>query len=329
MTESSVSAICRPIAQLRRELEGPRGKSAFARRLDLSPSTYDYYENGRVPPADVLVRIADTCGVDLRWLLTGESARSDQLPADHPALQRASRLLADRPHAGQALAAFVEILIEAGKFPRKIGKSEQVPAGADSPDDPPGQDRADASGYRTPQASWIPILGRSAAGVPAFWADGGDGDGTATIGQMIARFAGRAPDRQKHHPVSGQGELGQLDVQYILVPPAATDEVPVEFVACQDCKQRFPDSFALRIDGDSMSPEIEHGDLVLASPSAPAVDGRAAIVQLSGQIGVTCKLFRRDGETVHLVAINEQVAPVTVPAETVEWALRVLARVKL
>jgi transcriptional regulator with XRE-family HTH domain len=307
-------------------MHGPRGKSAFARKLGLAASTYDYYENGRVPPADVLVRIADQTGVDLRWLLTGRNDPARPMPTDHPALQRAASLLADRPNAGDALAAFVEILQAADRFPRKVGQAPSQ--AAPSAEGARPSRRAADSGYRIPHASWIPLLGRSAAGVPAFWQDPDQAAGTRTIGEMIEKFAGRAPTRQSHTQARADGELGQVPVHRILVPPAASDEVPVEFVACQDCKRRYPDAFALQIDGDSMSPDIAHGDLVLASPSAPAVDGRTAIVQLDGQVGVTCKLFRRAGNLVHLVALNEQIEPVTVPAEAIDWALRVLARVR-
>ncbi len=327
MTDAELPPICQRIAQLRAEMHGPRGKSAFARKLGLAASTYDYYENGRVPPADVLVRIADETGVDLRWLLTGRSDPARPMPTDHPALQRAAGLLADRPNAGDALAAFVEILQAADRFPRKVGqaRSQANPSGRQRPSAP---DPDPDSGYRIPHASWIPVLGRSAAGVPAFWQDPDQAAGTRTIGEMIEKFAGRAPTRQSQTQARADGELGQVPVHRILVPPAASDEVPVEFVACQVCKRRYPDAFALQIDGDSMAPEIAHGDLVLASPSAPAVDGRTAIVQLDGQIGVTCKLFRRAGHLVHLVALNEKIEPVTVPVETIDWALRVLARVR-
>jgi SOS-response transcriptional repressor LexA len=77
-----------------------------------------------------------------------------------------------------------------------------------------------------------------------------------------------------------------------------------------------------------MAPEIRHGDVVICSPSVPAADGAAAVVQLKGQIGVTCKLFRRAGQTVHLVPINEQYAPQAFSARRMVWAQKVLARVR-
>ncbi|MFP4053868.1 MAG: helix-turn-helix transcriptional regulator, partial [Phycisphaerae bacterium] len=85
---------------------------------------------------------------------------------------------------------------------------------------------------------------------------------------------------------------------------------------------------ALRVDGDSMSPEIRHGDLVVLSPSAPALDGRPAVVQIDRQIGVTCKLLRREGDRTHLIGLAESVPPLSIDTGKVAWALRVLARIR-
>ena len=101
-----------------------------------------------------------------------------------------------------------------------------------------------------------------------------------------------------------------------------------EFVVAGSLKRRFSDAFAVRIDGDSMAPEIRHGDVVICSASGEAAEGRAALVQLDGQIGVTCKILRHQGDTVHLVPVSEQYPPQAFPAESVRWARRVLARVR-
>jgi len=110
--------ICRRIAALRRRLHGDRGKSRFAEQLGISPSTYNYYEARRVPPAGVLVRIADAAGVDIRWLLTGEDAEPS-VSADHPAVRRIAVLLAEHPSAAAPLVAFVDILAASLAWPSK------------------------------------------------------------------------------------------------------------------------------------------------------------------------------------------------------------------
>ena len=175
--EDSQSGIGERLASLRLELAGPRGKSLFAKQLGISPSTYAYYEGGRTPPAEVLVRIADLTGVDLRWLLTGDVAEGAPAPADHPAVRRAAALLGANPAAAGPLAAFLDVLAESMKFPDK-GLALGEAAATDE----------DVVAEQA-QASWIPVLGRSAAGVPQFWADGDSAAGVPDLGELAARYA--------------------------------------------------------------------------------------------------------------------------------------------
>ena len=72
-----------------------------------------------------------------------------------------------------------------------------------------------------------------------------------------------------------------------------------------------------------------HGDLVIVCPSQPAVQGKAAVVQLRGQIGVTCKLYRQDADKVHLIPTNKQYEPQSFEVSEVLWALRVLFRIRV
>lgn len=68
----NTTAICERLKQVRVQVCGPRGQSHFAALLHLSPSTYNYYEKGRVPPVDVLDRAARVTGAPLLWLIRGE-----------------------------------------------------------------------------------------------------------------------------------------------------------------------------------------------------------------------------------------------------------------
>src|SRR2546423_4676897 len=68
----NTAAICERLKQVRVQVCGPRGQSHFAALLQLSPSTYNYYEKGRVPPVDVLDRAARVTGSPLLWLIRGE-----------------------------------------------------------------------------------------------------------------------------------------------------------------------------------------------------------------------------------------------------------------
>jgi len=313
MKPSSSLEICRRIAKVRLELAGPRGKSSFAKQLGLSPSTYDYYESTRVPPAGVLVQIADLAGVDLRWLLTGEESGGRAVPASHPVLRRAADLLASHPNAAASLAAFLDILSESMKFPAKQKSPGRTEA-------------AEQTKTTSAEKSWIPILGRSAAGVPQFWSDSNEAKGLTTLRELIERHTGKHDWRTSPAGVDeGSGRDATVEIITLSEPD---EKDTVEFIAAGELKSKYGDAFAVRIDGESMAPDIRHGDLVILSPSVPAAQGKAAVVQLRGQIGVTCKLYRREGNSVHLVPINEQLPPQKFPAKDVLWALRVLARVR-
>jgi SOS-response transcriptional repressor LexA len=322
--------ICRRIAQLRLETAGPRGKASFAKKLGISPSTYDYYESTRVPPAEVLVKIAECTGVDLYWLLTGKTKAGIDVAAGHPLVQRVARLLADSPKAAGPLAVFLEILSGVQKFP-----AGQVPQ-AIFPEVPTAAPKAASKTKEQPppaegqpaKETWIPILGRTAAGVAHFWSRAEEAAGLTTLDELVDRYC-RAPHRSVQPAAAAeQGSADQTAVQVITLPGGAKSPV-VEFIAAEALKRRYGDAFALRIDGDSMAPDIRHGDLVILSPSAPAVDGRPAVVQLTGQIGVICKLYRRVGDRVHLIPIDEQLVPQVFPVSKVRWALAVLARVRV
>ena len=387
--------VCQRIAQVRLEFAGPRGKSRFSKELGISPSTYDYYESSRVPPADVLVRIANLTDVDLGWLLTGEirdGADETNIVAvqNHPILQRAGKLLSKYPPAAKPLAAFLEILSAAMSFPQKklvkpsvqgaekdqtrgegpqedagIHRRKKPSQGSEVEDEPVRQSPLVERGANvaegvaesrdvpnaspnsdTPGRTWIPILGRSAAGVPHFWSETGDArtDGLTTLMDLIERHAaadGSDEVLQSSATVTDETStavaVGAADRKETIQIITLREPIPwgrtedggvVEFVASERLKARYHDAFAVRIDGESMSPEIRHGNLVVLSVSHPAVAGQPAVVQLAGAIGVTCKLYHPTARGVHLVPINEQFPPSVVEPDDIQWALQVLARIQ-
>jgi len=320
MPESTGADICKRIGEVRTELTGPRGRATFAQMLGIPSSTYQNYEVSRVPPAPVLVRIADVAGVDLRWLLTGRSEGQTKIPAGHPVLQRAANMLARCGDAAKPLEAFLDILEASLSLPAKAAAQTAGPQRQSRPAEAPQGPGEAARG-------WIPVLGRTAAGVPHFWSADADAQGTKMLQELIERHARRADRSSAPASAAIEQQARDCAVQIITLPAPAEGEA-AEFIAASSIKARHGDAFALRIDGDSMSPEIRHGDLVVLSPSAPAADGKCAVVQLARQIGVTCKLYRREGQNAHLIPVNEAYSPQTHPAGKVVWALRVLARVR-
>ena len=239
--------------------------------------------------------------------------------------------MAEHPEAAEPLSAFVDLLAATFQWPAKDQPAAEPAAPEVPPASAPGSRARPAPGLPKPPAAqprrdWIPVLGRSAAGVPQFWADEDQAAGVTLLQDLIERHARRS-GRQVQPAVAAEQAGGQAAAQLITLTVPDADSV-AEFVVAGTLKRRYPDAFAVRIDGDSMAPEIRHGDVVICSPSAPAGDGAAAVVQLEGQIGVTCKVFRQAGDTVHLVPINEQYSPQAFPADELVWAQRVLARVR-
>ena len=332
MLEFDEKAVIKRIRFVREQFTGPRGKSKFAQALGVSPSTYNYYEKDRLAPIPVLLKICEVSGADLPWLLTGQSGagkmsqgRASELMQTNPELAKKSWQLADKldgllsssPELTGAVLAFIELLYE----------KKAVQAGSSKLPEPSAQ-----------RPGWIPVLGRTAAGMVHFW------DQTTLprpqqavkqLDELVKKHTGRAilgsikgqltVDLQARPLVKGFRDTAASLVQ---VSSRGPDEV-TEFIECARIYELFPDSFALRIDGDSMSPRINDADIVILSPSVPAAQGHIAIVRLAGQIGVTCKLVRSTESDIHLIPINERYETKIVPRQDLLWALAVLCHIRV
>ena len=55
MNKIDANSIIDRVVLLRQQYSGDRGKSKFARSLGISASTYNYYENNRIPPIEILL----------------------------------------------------------------------------------------------------------------------------------------------------------------------------------------------------------------------------------------------------------------------------------
>lgn len=82
--------------------------------------------------------------------------------------------------------------------------------------------------------------------------------------------------------------------------------------------------FALRIKGDSMSPRIMDGDVVLVKRQDSAEDGDIVIALVDGE--ATCKVLKRSHGSVMLVPFNAAFAPFVYTGQEAE-DLRILGKV--
>jgi len=312
-------AIIERVKLLREQCAGSRGRSKFARALGISPSTYNYYETNRVAPIEILLKICQVTGADLEWLLTGRRAEKGfAFGPNTTILQKLDDLLTNSPELAEPVFAFLELLREK----KGVEKEFQSKIPASEPSRP----------------GWIPVLGRTAAGMVHFW------DQTALpkpkqaiteLDELVKKHIGKAIidsvdttvsiDLQARALVDGikgaEANLIQVSGQ--------DDEQVVEFVECQEIYKLFPDSFALHVDGESMSPRINDGDIVILSASVPAAQGQIGIARVANQIGVTCKLIRSTESQVHLIPINERYETKVVGKKDLLWALAVLCHISV
>jgi phage repressor protein C with HTH and peptisase S24 domain len=317
----SPETICRRIAKVRTDFSGPRGRADFARKIGLSPSTYNYYENNRVPPADVLARIAEVTGVRLEWLILGREPRyaAAELPGhDSPVAQLQhgiADLLAQSPGLAPTLRAFFETLREV--------------SGMKPPTEPPRSPRP--TKVSLDPRELVPIVGYTAASPVHFWRELEQGAATPDIDEKIEQIlsASDVSNRYSAEVAPTHRDAADPGTVAVVQLSAPDEQGVVEFLDAPAIRARCPDALAWRIDGDSMSPRFQHGDLVIARTGVPARTGHPCIARLHGQIGVVCKLYEEQGDLVRLVPVNDAFATSQFPREQVAWALAVLWSVRV
>lgn len=304
------------IRQLRINSFGQRGKSKFAQQIGLSPSTYNYYENDRLAPISVLLKIAQATGVSLNWLITGQNEGRIDTGTENPAIQRVAKLLKDSPKSIPALLAFLDLLDQNDKIQKKLTPTQKI-----------SEDKKNL----------IPVLGRTAAGMIHFWDQTDFSQPTqaaSKLEQIVPKYITEdTTSDNRLLSVDSEGNLFSEELKNIKVHLVQINEFDPtgisEFIQSTEISQLLSDCFALRVDGDSMAPRINDNDIVILSPSVPAEPGKPAVAKLKDQIGVTCKLLRATQDRVHLIPINEKYDIKIVQQEDVLWAFTVLCHIKV
>jgi transcriptional regulator with XRE-family HTH domain len=330
------------LVSLRETVFGPRGRAAFARALGVSPSTYNYYEKGRAPPADLLARAAQVTGADLGWLMTGSGEpfpigppKGADRRVSHPAEEILARLAAAlgatdlRGKDAQPLPGGSE---QRNRLPAALEALRSILAAAEQAF-PPAKETWQSLGGPIPPTA-IPVVGRTAAGVLVPWEKFfAAGEDPQVLDRLIRQVEGRAARRRG-------GELQEADPGGKMDrPPGAaaaliqlsepTPEGIVEYLDLPGLAPIGPGAFALRVDGDSMAPRIRDGDLVVCRCGVGPQPGQTAVVRVRGRVGVTVKLWRPEGNAVHLIPINESHEPSRALRSDILWACRVLWVVRI
>ena len=326
-------SVCRRLERLREEQFGPRGKSEMARRLDIRPSTYDRYERDRVPPADLLVKIARVADVTLEWLLTGEGPKRPPVKADVEAealTRQFQEAITVRPGLRPGISRLLDWVESqprpAGGPPAADAPPPEVSEPPSAPaDPPPAGPQASAAA-----ATLVPVVGSTSAGLARRWEELPDDFGGPEADRRIEDIlASRPTSDGPPARLTGEPDAAASGPVSLVQSSSPDGEGFVEFVDAAELRRAYPDAVAWRIDGDSMAPRYVDGDLVVTSASQPAVAGQPCVARQKGQIGVNCKVYQAEGGDVLLIPINVRHDIQRVPAERIEWAHRVLGVISL
>ena len=314
MKKFDEKALIQRIKLIRTKFAGQRGKSSFARALDISPSTYNYYENDRIPPIDLLLKMAQITDCDLDWLLTGKEQKNDFSGPNSGLLKMVDGLLNSDPGLAQPVNAFIQLLGQKNGIENRIKSGFSI--------------------ENRDKRSWIPVLGRTAAGIIYCWQDEIKPDSKQAVTQLnelVQKYIGKPVHDSSSAKMSidlNKTNISESKAELIQVN-ADSDEQIVEFIQSSDILGKFPDAFALRVDGDSMSPRVNDSDIIITSPSIPAQQGDIAVAKIADQIGVTCKLIRFSDKHVHLIPINERYETRIIDKNDLTWALAVICHISL
>ncbi len=96
------------------------------------------------------------------------------------------------------------------------------------------------------------------------------------------------------------------------------------FVTVDNIKDRS--AFALVVKGNSMSPKIENGDIVVVSPREEARSGDICVVRVNAED--VLKKIRIDPPYIHLIPLNTDFEPLTVRQKDVSFVGKVVKVIK-
>ncbi|HTY01391.1 MAG TPA: S24 family peptidase [Bacteroidota bacterium] len=175
-------------------------------------------------------------------------------------------------------------------------------------------------GEQTPDGLAITALAK-ATGVQPNWLLTGEGE----MYPVPSR-----PDNVYPLPGSARRRTKLVDLPLISAVPAGKvatifhPDYADDYVTVDDI--RDPSAFALKVKGQSMSPRIEDGDVVIVSPQQEARSGDICVVRVNGED--TLKKVKFEGIYIHLIPLNPDFEPVTVKRKDVNFVWKVVKLIK-
>ena len=147
-------------------------------------------------------------------------------------------------------------------------------------------------------------------------------------GEMYAG-TGR-PENVYSLPLSSKRRTQLVELPLISAVPAGKvatmfhPDYADHFVTVDDVKDAG--AFALKVKGNSMSPRIEDGDIVIVSPQQEAHNGDICVVRVNDED--TLKKVKFEGSYIHLIPLNPDFEPMTVKKKDVNFVWKVVKLIK-
>jgi SOS-response transcriptional repressor LexA len=98
-------------------------------------------------------------------------------------------------------------------------------------------------------------------------------------------------------PVVSFTRAGAVGFDYHDIANQIDERVPT------DCKD--PNCFALRVEGDSMLPNFQPGDLIVVAPNSEPRNGNVVVARLRDEDSVLLKVYHQNGDVVRLTSYNQ------------------------
>ncbi len=295
------------IRELRRRHFGPRGAARFAEQLGVSADDYARFERGTIPPGELLVRMCDSTGEDLQWLLTGVAARGSVVitgarTRHQQLLTRIAALLDENPHFASPIESFLDLL------------SAGPAAGA-------------ATARESAAGALIPILRLSClAEHPRALLEQSTARELAHLGHDLgAGVEHRAAEIDQ--PAARRGMQTARKTELLVLSSA--DGPPQTFLNDDALGEAYPDALGVWIDAPSLEPLFAAGEAAIVSLGSAPSPGNAVLCRVDGDDTPRCRIWLAEHDGVVELGSVLDGSVEQLDAPRVLWAFPVLARLRV